>query len=303
MSAAADPGSVRHAQVPRTDAGARSGRLAMAAGAVGIIWKREMLRWWRDKPRIISSTGFPLVFLLVFGSGLSGAMGSLIPDAGRAVTFEQFVFPGIIAMSVFFAALFNAVSLVYDREFGILKEMLVAPVSRAAVALGKTLGGATVATLQGTIVFVFAPLVGVRLSPLLVLQLWPIMFLGAFALSSMGVAMAARMRSIESFQMINQFVMFPLIFLSGIFFPLQGLPAWMSVLVRINPVSYAVDPLRRLILEAQGLPDTVMSRLSESGVALSIGGQQISVAVAVAIVTGFGIVMNVVAMWLISIRD
>jgi ABC-2 type transport system permease protein len=280
----------------------RSSRLAMTVGAIGIIWKREMLRWWRDKSRIVSSMGFPLVFLLVFGSGLSGAMGNLASGA-QAIDFQQFIFPGIIAMSVFFAALFNAVSLVYDREFGILKEMLVAPVSRAAVAFGKTLGGATVATLQGTVVFVFAPLVGIRLSPLLVLQLWPIMFLGAFALASMGVAMAARTRSIESFQMINQFVMFPLIFLSGIFFPLQGLPAWMNVLVRINPVSYAVDPLRRLILEAQGLPEAVVDRLSESGLALSIGGHEVSVALGIAIISGFGIMMNVLAMWLISIRD
>ncbi len=303
MSTAAGRNAAYGPDTHVSDASARSSGVAMAAGAVGIIWKREMLRWWRDKPRIISSTGFPLVFLLVFGSGLSGAMGNLIGGGAQAVNFEQFIFPGIIAMSVFFAALFNAVSLVYDREFGILKEMLVAPVSRAAVAFGKTLGGATVATLQGTVVFAFAPLVGVRLGPLLVLRLWPIMFLGAFALSSMGVAMAARMRSIESFQMINQFVMFPLIFLSGIFFPLQGLPAWMNVLVRINPVSYAVDPLRRVILEAQGLPDTVMSRLAESGVALSIGGRQISVALAIAIIATFGVVMNVLAMWLISIRD
>jgi ABC-2 type transport system permease protein len=285
-----------------TEDGVRSSRLAMTVGAIGIIWKREMLRWWRDKSRIVSSTGFPLVFLLVFGSGLSGAMGNLASGA-QAIDFQQFIFPGIIAMSVFFAALFNAVSLVYDREFGILKEVLVAPVSRAAVAFGKTLGGATVATLQGTVVFVFAPLVGIRLSPLLVLQLWPIMFLGAFALASMGVAMAARTRSIESFQMINQFVMFPLIFLSGIFFPLQGLPAWMNVLVRINPVSYAVDPLRRLILEAQGLPEAVVDRLSESGLALSIGGHEVSIALGIAIISGFGIMMNVLAMWLISIRD
>ncbi|HEX6255555.1 MAG TPA: ABC transporter permease [Euzebyales bacterium] len=278
-------------------------RTAMTMGAVGIIWKREMLRWWRDKPRIIGSTAFPLIFLLVFGSGLSGAMGNMLGGGAAAVDFEQFIFPGIIAMSVFFTALFNAVSLVYDREFGILKEVLVAPVSRAAVALGKTLGGATVATLQGTVIFVFAPFVGIRLTPLLVLQLWPIMFIGAFALSSMGIAIAARMRSIESFQMVNQFVMFPLIFLSGIFFPLQGLPVWMNVLVRINPVSYAVDPLRRLILEAQGLPDELLAQLSESGLALSVGGRQVGVVAGIAIVAGFGIVMNVLAMWLISIRD
>jgi ABC-2 type transport system permease protein len=282
---------------------AQVSRTAMTMGAVGIIWKREMLRWWRDKPRIIGSTAFPLIFLLVFGSGLSGAMGNMLGGGAAAVDFEQFIFPGIIAMSVFFTALFNAVSLVYDREFGILKEVLVAPVSRAAVALGKTLGGATVATLQGTVIFVFAPFVGIRLTPLLVLQLWPIMFIGAFALSSMGTAIAARMRSIESFQMVNQFVMFPLIFLSGIFFPLQGLPVWMNVLVRINPVSYAVDPLRRLILEAQGLPDELLARLSESGLALSVGGRQVGVVAGIAIVAGFGIVMNILAMWLISIRD
>lgn len=288
---------------PPVEPDAHASRTTMTLGAIGIIWKREMLRWWRDKPRIIGSTGFPLIFLLVFGSGLSGAMGSLVASGPQTINFEQFIFPGIIAMSVFFAALFNAVSLVYDREFGILKEVLVAPVSRAAVAFGKTLGSATVATLQGTVIFVFAPLVGVRLTPLLVLQLWPIMFLGAFALGSMGVAIAARMRSIESFQMVNQFVMFPLIFLSGIFFPLQGLPAWMSVLVRVNPVSYAVDPLRRLTLEAQGLPEEALSRLAASGLALSVAGREISVAVGVAVIAGFGVVMNVLAMWLISIRD
>lgn len=281
-------------------------RVTMTLGAVGIIWKREMLRWWRDKFRIISGSAFPLVFLLVFGSGLSGAMGDLTGGAQagvQGVEFEQFVFPGIIAMSVFFAAIFNAVSLVYDREFGILKEVLVAPVSRAAVAFGKTLGGATVATLQGTVIFVFAPLVGIRLTVPLVLQLWPIMFLGAFALASMGVAVAARMRSIESFQMVNQFVMFPMIFLSGIFFPLQGLPAWMDVLVRVNPVSYAVDPLRRLVLQAQGLPDEVVAGLSESGLALSVAGRDVGVALGIAIVAAFGLTMNALAMWLLSIRD
>jgi ABC-2 type transport system permease protein len=302
MSAATHPDPTQDSGAAATNRSQFS-RTATTVGAVGIIWKREMLRWWRDKPRIIGSTGFPLIFLLVFGSGLSGAMGSLIGGGTQVVDFEQFIFPGIIAMSVFFAALFNAVSLVYDREFGILKEVLVAPVSRAAVAFGKTLGGATVATLQGTLIFVFAPFVGVRLTPLLVLQLWPIMFLGAFALASMGIAIAARMRSIESFQMVNQFVMFPLIFLSGIFFPLQGLPVWMNVLVRVNPVSYAVDPLRRLILDAQGLPDEVIGRLSDSGLALSLGGQQLGIAAGIAIIAGFGVIMNVVAMWLISIRD
>ncbi|HDL48552.1 MAG TPA: ABC transporter, partial [Actinobacteria bacterium] len=154
---------------PRT----RVGRSSSSIAAVGIIWRREIIRWWRDKTRIIGSLGMPIIFLLIFGVGLSGAMGSLIGEGsgGPTIDFKQYIFPGIIAMNVFFASIFNGISLVYDREFGILKEVLVAPVNRASVAFGKTLGGATVATVQGTLVFLFAPLVGVTLTPILVLQL------------------------------------------------------------------------------------------------------------------------------------
>lgn len=277
-------------------------RAGATISAIGVIWKRELIRWWRDKARIVGSLTFPLIFLFVFGSGLSGAMGSLAGGQGE-VDFTQFIFPGIIAMNVFFASIFNGVSLVYDREFGILKEVLVAPVSRAAVAFGKTLGGATVATAQGTLVFLFAPFVGVSLTPLLVLQLWPIMFLGAFALSSFGVVIASRMNRSESFQVVNQFVTFPLIFLSGVFFPLQDLPSWMEVLVKVNPISYAVDPLRRLVLEAQNLPPQLMDRLGELGLGLQIGDHLMTVAEDIAIIVVFGVVLNVVAMWLVSIRD
>lgn len=277
-------------------------RVAATLGAIGIIWKRELLRWWRDKTRIVGSLGFPLVFLLVFGSGLSGAMGSLTGEAAD-IDFEQFIFPGIIAMSVFFASIFNGISLVFDREFGILKEMLVAPVSRAAVAFGKTLGGATVATAQGTLVFLFAPLVGIHLTAGLVLRLWPVMFLGAFALSSMGVALAARMKKTESFQVVNQFVTFPLIFLSGVFFPLRNLPGWMEWLVKVNPISYAVDPLRRLVLGAQDLGAGMVDRLGDFGLALTVGGHQMTVFEDLLVIVGFGLIMNLLAMGLVSLQD
>lgn len=272
--------------------------------ATYVIWKRELLGWWRNPTRIIGSLAIPVIFLFVLGSGLSGAMGPLTGAAGGGgVDFQQFIFPGVVAMSVFFAALFNSISLVFDREFGILKEVLVSPVNRAAIALGKTLGGATVATLQGTLVFVFAPVVGVRLTPLLVLKLWPVMFLGAFALASMGTALAARMGSTQNFQVVNQFVVMPLMFLSGIMFPLRDLPAWMNVLVKVNPVSYAVDPLRRLVLEAQGLPSAVMDRLSRFGLGMAIGGHQVSVTESLAIIAVFAVVVNGLATWLVSIRD
>ncbi|GBD83708.1 inner membrane transport permease YbhR [bacterium BMS3Abin02] len=286
---------------PRT----RVGRSSSSIAAVGIIWRREIIRWWRDKTRIIGSLGMPIIFLLIFGVGLSGAMGSLIGEGsgGPTIDFKQFIFPGIIAMNVFFASIFNGISLVYDREFGILKEVLVAPVNRASVAFGKTLGGATVATVQGTLVFLFAPLVGVTLTPILVLQLWPVMFLGAFGLSGMGVALAARMRSTEAFQVVNQFVTFPLIFLSGVFFPLQGLPAWMTVLVKVNPITYAVDPLRRLVLDAQGLPAAVLDRLPDFGLGIKVFGHAMTVGQDLIVVTVFGVVMNLLAMWLVSIQD
>lgn len=276
--------------------------------AIHIIWRREMLRWWRDKPRIVGALSFPLIFLLVFGSGLSGAMGSLtqvggVDSAGATVDFEQFIFPGIVAMSVFFTAVFSGVSVVYDREFGILKEVLVAPINRASVAIGKTLGGATVATLQGTMVFIFAPLAGISFSPILLLQLWPIMFLGAFAMTSMGVALASRMRSTEGFQVVNQFVTFPMIFLSGAFFPLRDLPAWMAVLVKLNPMTYAVDPLRRIVLEGQQLPPQILDQLAELGLGVALFGQQLTVWHDLIIVIGFGIVMNGLAMYLFSRQD
>lgn len=280
----------------------RPGKLRSTAAAVRVIWRRELIRWWRDKTRIVSSLGFPLIFLFVFGSGLSGAMGSLAGGSAD-IGFEQFIFPGIIALNVFFASIFNGVSLVFDREFGILKEVLVAPISRSAVALGKTLGGATVATFQGTLVFLFAPLVGVTLTPGLVLTMWPVMFAGAFAMSAFGVVLAARMRRTESFQVINQFVALPLIFLSGAFFPLQGLPTWMEVFVKLNPISYAVDALRRLVLAAQGITPETVGNLGELGLGIEIGGHLMSVWDSVLVVIGFGLVMNALAMWLVSLKD
>ncbi len=281
---------------------ARAEKLGSTASAVRVIWQRELVRWWRDKVRIIGSLGFPLIFLLVFGSGLSGAMGSLAGSVAD-VDFQMFIFPGIIAMSVFFAAIFNGVSLVFDREFGILKEVLVAPISRSAVALGKSLGGATVATMQGTLVFLFAPLVGVSLSVGLVLIMWPVMFAGAFAMASLGVAIAARMRRTESFQVINQFVTFPLIFLSGAFFPLAALPLWMEVFVKLNPVTYAVDALRRLVLEAQGLGAQAMASLGDLGLGIQVGGHLMSVWDDIGVIVAFGLVMNVLAMYLVSLKD
>jgi ABC-2 type transport system permease protein len=157
-----------------------------------------------------------------------------------------------MAMAVLFTSIFGALSIVWDREFGFLKEVLVAPINRSAVALGKTLGGASQAMIQGLILLVLAPFVGVKLSALTVLELLPILFLLAFALSALGVALASRVRSMQGFQVVMNFLMLPIFFLSGALFPLSRLPGWMTVLTRLDPAAYGVDPLRRVVLSDSG---------------------------------------------------
>ena len=247
------------------------------------IWYRDLLRFWRDKMRMVTSLAFPLLFLIVFGSGLSASMGMLAPG----VDFSKFIFPGIIGMTVLITSFMSGVSVVWDREFGFLKEVLVAPISRVAVAAGKTLGGATIALIQGIIILLFAPLFGLTVSPGILPQLLPIMFLVACALSAMGILLASRIKSLEAHQAVMQLLMFPMIFLSGVFFPVDNVPAWMNVLVKINPATYAIDPIRQLMLGAE----------PASYLGITIFGHRMSIAEDLMIVAAFGIIMVVLAMW------
>ena len=249
---------------------------------VYIIWYRDMLRFRRDRIRLIGAIILPLLFLFVFGSGLSGRMGTL----GPGVNFAQFIFPGIIGMSVLMTSFMGGVSVVWDREFGFLKEVLVAPINRAAVALGKTLGAATVALIQGTIILLFAPLIGVSLSPETVLMLLPLMFLLAFSMGSFGVLLATRIRSMEAFQAVMPMLMFPMVFLSGVFFPLEGVPQWMSILTRINPATYGIATIRRVAL----------GETSSATFGINLFGQTMSTWNNVGILAAFGAVMILLAM-------
>jgi len=193
--------------------------------AVYTIWYRDILRFWRDRMRMIGSIVFPLLFLFIFGSGLSSRMGFL----GPGIDFTQFMFPGIIGMTVLMSSFMAGVSVVWDREFGFLKEVLVAPISRTSVAVGKTLGSATVALPQGILILLLAPLIGVSLSASTVLALLPLMFLLAASMGSLGVLLATRIRSMQAFQVVMQMLMFPMIFLYVVFFPVEVLPKWMNV--------------------------------------------------------------------------
>ena len=253
------------------------------------IWYRDILRFWHDKMRIISSIALPLLFLIVFGSGLSSRMGLL----GPGIDFAQFIFPGIIGMTVLMSSFMAGVSLVWDREFGFLKEVLVAPISRISVAVGKALGAATVAMLQGIIILLFAPLIGVSLSVWTVLALLPLMFLLAASMGSLGILLATRIRSMEAFQAVMQMLMFPMIFLSGVFFPMEGLPVWMSVLVKINPATYGIAPIRQVVLGTS----------PGSSFDINVLGHTMSLWDNIAVLAIFGAAMILLAMWSFSHQE
>ncbi|MDP9884275.1 ABC-2 type transport system permease protein [Sinomonas atrocyanea] len=228
---------------------------AVSLGTIGMVWQRELLRYVRTPSRIFTGLAQPLLFLFVLGYG----MGSLVGSTG-GLDFRMFVFPGIVAMSVVSTSIFSAISIVWDREFGFLREMLVAPVPRWALVMGKTAGGATVATGQGTIMLVLAPLVGVDLTVLTIAAVIAIEFVMAAALTAFGVFVASRITRMEGFQMVMQLVLLPMIFLSGALFPLAGLPLWLDILTRLNPLTYAVAPLRSVVFGAQNLPAAALAR-------------------------------------------
>lgn len=261
--------------------------LSAEVRTAGMVWLRELLRFERTRTRILTGLIQPVLFLFVLGYGLNGLVGS---TAG--FDFKQFMFPGIVAMSVVTTAIFSAVSIVWDREFGFLREMLVAPTSRASLALGKTAGGATVATVQGSIMLVLAPLIGVTLTPLLIVEVIGIELLMAVALTAFGVFVASRIEKMESFQVVMQLLLFPMLFLSGALFPLNGLPGWLQALTHLNPLTYAVAPLRQVVFSAQDMPAAARQRFPAS---VELFGHTLSVGTELAIVAAFAAVFLVLA--------
>jgi ABC-2 type transport system permease protein len=276
-----------------------SGTFVASLRAVYIIWYRDVIRYLRDRFRLLASLAQPVLYLVIFGTGLSSSLGGGRGGfGGGALDYKQFLYGGIIGMSILFISIFSGMSIVWDREFGFLKEILVAPINRSAVAIGKTLGGATQAMVQGLILLLLAPVAGVKLTPISVLELLPLMALMSFALTAMGVALAARMRSMQGFQGVMNFLMMPLFFLSGALFPLKGLPAWMDVLTHLDPLAYGVDPIRKVILGGSGVPSTVTDSLG-----LSLGGQAIPILGEAGVVLAFGLLMLALAIISFRARD
>jgi ABC-2 type transport system permease protein len=253
----------------------------------GMVWLRELIRFERTRTRILSGLIQPVLFLIVLGYGMSGLVGT---TAG--FDFKKFMFPGIMAMSVVTTAIFSGMSIVWDREFGFLREMLVAPTSRASIALGKTAGGASVAAVQGTIMLVLAPLIGVHLTAVLVLEIIGLELLMAIALTAFGVFVASHIERMEGFQVVMQMLLFPMIFLSGALFPLNALPGWLTVLTRINPLTYAVAPLRQVVFAAQHMTPEARKRFPAS---VELFGHTLSIGVEIAIVVVFAAIFIALA--------
>ena len=257
--------------------------------AVSIVWRRELIRFRTDRLRAITALIQPVLFLFVLGTGLSTLAGAGMPSG---VSFKTFIYPGVLAMSVLFTAIFSAASIVWDREFGFLREILVAPVSRASIVIGKCLGGATIATFQGIVFLLLAGFADVPYNPVLFVTLIGELLLLSFTLTAFGVMMAARIKQFQAFMALTQMLVLPLFFLSGALYPLTGLPAWLSVLTRIDPLTYIVGPMRHAVFSHLTIAPAFEQRLAPG---VTWAGWPVPIWLSIGIVAIMGLAMMAVA--------
>lgn len=245
--------------------------MAIVFRTIWVIAYRELLRFVQDRPRMLSSFSMPIIFLIIFGAGFGRLIGQMMPG----VNYIQFMYPSIIAMTVLMTSVMSGVSIVWDREFGFLKEVLVSPLSRSGVLAGKAVGAATIAIIQGAIMLVLAPIVNVPINLGTVLALLPLLLILSLALSGLGLLIGARMRSQQGFQIVMQLVIFPMMFLSGIFFPVSGVATWLEVLSKLNPVTYGIDAIRQVFLGTEVAGVTVFGHtmgIVDSAIVVSMAG-------------------------------
>jgi len=282
------------AEVIRVSVPRRSWRSELRA--IKIVWKRELLRFGSDRLRIITSLVQPLLFLFVLGAGLN----QLSSAGTHGVDLKTFIYPGILCIAVMFTAMFSAASIVWDREFGFLREMMVAPVRRSSIVIGKCLGGATVAGFQGVLVIALAGAVHVPYDPLLLLGIFALQLLLAFSITAFGVMVAIRIKQMQSFMGVMQMIVMPMFFLSGALYPVAGLPAWLSALNRIDPLTYAVDPMRRLVFNHLDI-DAAARRTLDPGV--TWWGWRVPALLEVAMVFALGCGLLAIAIWEFSATE
>jgi ABC-2 type transport system permease protein len=264
--------------------------LASELRAIRIVWRRELIRYLNDRLRMMTTLVQPLLFLFVLGSGLQ----RLASAGTHGVSLRTFIYPGILAITVLFTAMFSAASIVWDREFGFLREMMVAPVRRSSIVIGKCFGGATVACIQGVIVIALAPLVGVPYDPVLILGIFGLQLLLAFSITAFGVMVAIRIKQMQSFMGVMQMIITPMFFISGALFPPNGLPGWLAVLNRIDPLTYAVDPMRRLVFNHISISPQARQALDPG---VTWWGWRVPSLLEAGVVVALGLVMLAIAIW------
>jgi len=260
------------------------------------MWRRDLIRFVNDRIRIVSSLVQPLLFLFVLGGGLN----TLSHNGTHGVNLKTFIYPGILCIAVMFTAMFAAASIVWDREFGFLREMMVAPVSRSSIVIGKCLGGATVACSQGIIMILLGPLVGVNYNLTLILGIFGLQLLLAFTITAFGVMVAVRIKQMQSFFGVMQMIVMPMFFISGALFPAAGLPRWLEILNRIDPLTYAVDPMRRLVFSHLSI-SPLARRALDPGV--TWWGWHVPALVEAGVVLALGLLMLGIAIWEFSTTE
>jgi ABC-2 type transport system permease protein len=264
--------------------------------AIKIVWKRELIRFWKDRIRIVTALVQPLLFLFVLGSGLQ----QLSAASTHGVDLKTFIYPGILCIAVMFTAMFSAASIVWDREFGFLREMMVAPVRRSSIVIGKCIGGATVASFQGVIVLALAGAVHVPYDPTLILGVFFLQLLLAFSITAFGVMVAVRIKQMQSFMGVMQMIVMPLFFISGALFPVANLPGWLTVLNRIDPLTYAVDPMRRLVFNHLDLSPAAKAALDPG---VTWWGWRVPTLLEAAVIVALGLTMLGIAIWEFSATE
>jgi ABC-2 type transport system permease protein len=260
------------------------------ARAVRAVWWREMIRFADDRARIVTALIQPLLFLLVLAPGLQ----SLSKASTDGVNLSTFMFPGVLCMAIWFSAMVSAASLVMDRQLGFLREMMVAPVRRSSIVLGKCLGGTTTAATQGVILLALAGLAQVPYDPVLLLGVFGLQLLIAFSVTCIGVMVATTVKQAPTFNSVMQLLVFPTVFLSGAMYPVSGLPDWLRLLNRLNPLTYAVDPMRRLVFARLDVSAAARHRLAPG---VTWWGWPVPSLLELAIVVVLGLAMLAVAIF------
>jgi ABC-2 type transport system permease protein len=264
--------------------------------AIKIVWRRELTRYKADRLRMVTTLVQPLLFLFVLGAGLQ----RLASTGTHGVNLKTFIYPGILCIVVLFTAMFSAASIVWDREFGFLREMMVAPVRRSSIVIGKCIGGASVAAIQGVIVICLAGVVHVPYNVEMVVEVFLLQLLLAFTITAFGVMIAVRIKQMQSFMGVMQMVVTPMFFISGALFPASGLPGWLTVLNRIDPLTYAVDPMRRIVFSHLSISPLARHALDPG---ITWWGWRVPTLAEVAIVALMGLAMLAVAIWEFSATE